>query len=172
MAMRASLTQRGDWSAAQAIPTVTVLVLLVASVLPMRVPDYAAVTPLLGLGGVYYWTIYRPEWLPPLVVFACGLVLDLLTGAPLGVSSLLFLLARTIVFSQRRFFINRLFPFMWGGFTLLAVMAIAFLWLVGGFIEGAMLDMRAATLQWVLTVACFPAVGYLLMRVQRRLLPL
>ncbi len=30
-----------------------------------------------------------------------------------------------------------------------------------------MLDMRAAALQWVLTVACFPAVGYLLMRIQR-----
>ena len=67
--------------------------------------------------------------------------------------------------------INRLFPFMWGGFTLLAAAAIAFLWLLGGFIEGAMLNTRAVTLQWVLTVACFPAVSYLLMRIQRRLLP-
>ena len=169
--MRAALTQRGEWSAAQAIPPSTIVVLSILSGVPLRVPDYAAVTPLLPLAGVYYWTIYRPEWLPPLVTFLCGLVLDLLTGAPLGVSSLLFLLARTAVFSQRRFFINRLFPFMWGGFTLLAAAAIAFLWLLGGFIEGAMLNTRAVTLQWVLTVACFPAVSYLLMRIQRRLLP-
>jgi len=38
-------------------------------------------------------------------------------------------------------------------------------------LTGAMLDMRAASLQWVLTVACFPAVAYLLMRVQRAFVP-
>jgi len=53
----------------------------------------------------------------------------------------------------------------------LAATAIAFLWLLGSFFEGAMLDMRTVTLQWVLTVASFPAVAYLLMRVQRAVLP-
>ena len=168
--MRAALAQRGEWSIAKAIPTATVVVLLIATVLPVRVPDYAAVVPLLTLAGVYYWTIYRPELLPPTAIFLCGLVLDLLCGAPLGVSPLLLLLARALVLSQRRFFVNRLFPFVWGGFTLLAVAAIAFLWLLGSLLEGAMLDMRAAALQWVLTVASFPAISYLLMRTQRRLL--
>ena len=54
-----------------------------------------------------------------------------------------------------------------GGFTLLSATAIAFLWLLGSVLAGVMLDMRAAALQWVLTVACFPAVAYLLVRVQR-----
>ncbi|HZS84053.1 MAG TPA: rod shape-determining protein MreD [Stellaceae bacterium] len=159
--------RRGDWSAAKSVPTATTFLLLIAAVLPFRVPDYATVTPLFVLAAIYYWTIYRPELLPPLAVFVSGLTLDLLTGAPLGVSSLLLLLARTLVLTQRRFFVDRLFPFVWGGFTLLAAAAIAFLWLLGSLLEGAMLDMRAAALQWVLTVACFPAVGYLLMRIQR-----
>ncbi len=96
---------------------------------------------------------------------------DLLSGAPLGVTPLLLLLARALVMSQRRFFVNRLFPFVWCGFTLVAAAAIAFLWTLGGLLEGAMLDMRAAILQWVLTVASFPAASYLLMRVQRNFLP-
>ncbi|MBV9523895.1 MAG: rod shape-determining protein MreD, partial [Alphaproteobacteria bacterium] len=121
--------------------------------------------------AIYYWTIYQPDLLPPSAVFASGLVLDLLTGAPLGVSSLLLLLTRAVVVTQRRFFVNRLFPFVWGGFTLLAAAAIGFLWLLGSALEGAILDMRAAALQWVLTVACFPAIGYALMRVQRALVP-
>src|SRR3989442_15724675 len=100
IAMRAALTQRGEWRIAKIVPATTVVVLLVATVLPLRVPDYAAVVPLLTLAGVYYWTVYRPELLPPSVVFLCGLVLDLLSGAPLGVSPLLLLLARSLVLSQ------------------------------------------------------------------------
>lgn len=169
--MRAAFARRGDRPGAKSIPTLTTIVLLTASVLPLRVPDYAAVAPLLALAGVYYWTIYRPELLPPVAVFVAGLIFDLLSGEPLGVSPLLLLLARTIVASQRRFFVNRLFPFVWCGFTLLAAAAIAFLWLLGSLLEGAVLDMRAAILQWVLTVASFPAASYLLMRVQRNFLP-
>ncbi len=169
--MRAVVTRRREWSVVRFVPTLTTLVLALVSVLPLRFPDYAAVAPLIALGGLYYWTIYRPDLLPPAAVFLCGVVLDLLSGAPLGVSALVFLLTRAVVLPQRRFFVDRLFPFVWGGFTLLAGAAIAFLWLLGSFFEGAMLDMRAATLQWVLTVAAFPAVAYLLMRVQRAVLP-
>jgi rod shape-determining protein MreD len=163
--------QRGEWSAARSVPTLTILVLVVATVMPLRIPDYAAVAPLLALAGVFHWTIYRPDLMSSLAVFACGLIFDLLSGAPLGVTALLLLIARGVILPQRRFFINRLFPFVWGGFTLLAAAAIAFLWLLGSVLEGAILDMREAALQWVLTVACFPGVSYPLMRIQRSLVP-
>jgi rod shape-determining protein MreD len=163
--------RRGEWPGAKSIPTLTTIILLTVSVLPFHIPDYAAVAPLLALAGVYYWTIYRPELLPPTAVFIIGLVFDLLSGAPLGVTPLLLLLARSLVLSQRRYFVNRLFPFVWCGFTIVAAAAIAFLWALGGLLSGAMLDMRAAILQWVLTVASFPAASYLLMRVQRNFLP-
>jgi rod shape-determining protein MreD len=169
--MRAVAARRREWSAVRFVPTVATLVLAMLSVLPLRFPNYAAVAPLLALAGIFYWTIYRPDLLPPTAVFLCGFVLDLLSGGPLGVSSLVFLLARVVVLPQRRFFVDRLFPFVWGGFTLLAAGAITFLWGLGSTLTGFMLDMRAASLQWVLTVACFPAVAYLLMRVQRAFVP-
>ena len=169
--MRAVAARRREWSPVRFVPTVATLVLAMLSVLPLRFPNYAAVAPLLALAGIFYWTIYRPDLLPPTAVFLCGFVLDLLSGAPLGVSSLVFLLARVVVLPQRRFFVDRLFPFVWGGFTLLAAGAIAFLWVLGSMLTSVMLDMRAASLQWVLTVACFPAVAYLLMRVQRAFVP-
>jgi len=168
--MRAAVARRREWSAGRLIPTLTILALALLSVLPLRFPDYAAVAPLLALAGLYYWTIYRPDLLPPVAIFGCGVVLDLLSGAPLGVTALVLLLSRVVVLPQRRFFVDRLFPFVWGGFTLLAAAAIAFLWLLGGLLESAMLDMRAAALQWVLTVATFPCVSYLLMRTQRSFL--
>ncbi len=169
--MRGVAVRRREWSAVRFVPTLATLVLAMLSVLPLRFPNYAAVALLLALAGIFYWTIYRPDLLPPTAVFLCGFVLDLLSGGPLGVSPLVFLLARVVVFPQRRFFVDRLFPFVWGGFTLLAAGAIAFLWVLGSMLSGFMLDMRAASLQWVLTVACFPAVAYLLMRVQRAFVP-
>ncbi|MDB5405490.1 MAG: mreD [Rhodospirillales bacterium] len=169
--MRAMVARRSEWSPVRLVPTVTLVILAVLTVLPLHVPDYASVAPLLALAGVYYWTIYRPDFAPPLAVFACGIVLDLLDGGPLGVGALLLLLARAAVLPQRRFFVNRLFPFVWMGFTMIAAGAILFLWLLGSGIEGAWLDLRAAMLQWVLTVATFPAVAYFLMRVQRACVP-
>ena len=44
------------------------------------------------LMAIYYWSIYRPTLLPPLLVFFAGLALDFLTGMPPGLSAVLFLL--------------------------------------------------------------------------------
>jgi rod shape-determining protein MreD len=68
---------------------------------------------------------------------------------------------------QRRYFVGRLFPFVWTGFTLAAAGALGFEWAIGSVYNGVFLDPRAVALQWVLTVAAFPPVSYLLMRLQR-----
>src|SRR5438067_11739485 len=104
--MRAALTRRREWPLARFFPTVTILALALLSVLPLRFPDYAAVAPLLALAGLYYWTIYRPDLLPPVAIFLCGLVLALLSGAPLGVAALVFLLTRAVSTPHRRFFLD------------------------------------------------------------------
>jgi len=168
--MRKARSRRTDLTPARLLPPATLFLAAVLSVLPLSIPGYIAVVPLFTLMPVYYWTIYRPDLLRPPIVFAGGVLFDLLTGAPLGVSSLTLLLAQMVMLSQRRFFVDRLFPFLWLGFTLLAALVIAFLWLVGGMLGGLVLDPRPATLQWVLSVACFPVMGYILMRLQRRLL--
>ena len=61
-------------------------------------------------------------------LFAVGLAQDLLTGAPVGVGALVLLLARAAVLRYRRYFINRTFPFVWSGFTLLAAGAMLAQW--------------------------------------------
>src|SRR5260370_19926320 len=102
--MRAIVTRRREWSVVRLVPRLTTLALAIFSVLPLRFPDYAAVAPLITLGGLYYWTIYRPDLLPPVAAFLCGVVLDLLSRAPLGVAALVFLFTRAVVFLQRRVF--------------------------------------------------------------------
>src|ERR1700722_19164639 len=110
---------RGNNGAARLLPVATTLLAAVISVLPLQIPGYAALTPAFTLMAAYHWSIYRPDLLPPVALFAIGASQDLLCGAPLGVGALLLLLARAAVMGYRRYFINRLFPFVWMGFTLL-----------------------------------------------------
>src|SRR5438045_8446831 len=73
---------------ARMLPVVTTLLAATIAILPMPVPGYAALTPAFTLMAVYHWTIYRPDLLPPIGVFAVGLTQDLLSGAPVGIGAL------------------------------------------------------------------------------------
>src|ERR1700730_6723206 len=93
--------------AARMLPFATTLLAAVISVLPLQIPGYAALTPVFTLMAAYHWTIYRPDLLPPLALFAIGLAEDLLAGSAIGLYALLFLLMRTGVMRYRRYFVNR-----------------------------------------------------------------
>ena len=97
--------------------------------------------------AVYHWTIYRPDLLPALVLFAVGLTEDLLTGAPVGVGALMLLIARAAVLQYRRYFVNRAFPFVWSGFTLLTGVAMLGLWALHCAIGLTLLDLRNTQLR-------------------------
>src|SRR5260370_33029370 len=105
------------------LPSATTSRAAIVATLPLRFPGYAALTPAFTLMAVYHWTIYPPDLLPPVGLFAVGLAQDLVAGAPVGVGGLELLLARAAVPRYRRYFINRTFPFVWGGLTLLGAAA-------------------------------------------------
>jgi rod shape-determining protein MreD len=141
--------------------------LVLVSLMPLRIPGYASVTPAFALMGVFHWTVYRPALLPPLLLFIVGVGFDLVTGGPLGLTAMVFLVTRAVVFRQRQFFVGRQFAFVWFGFTLSAAAAVALVWIVGSLFSGVFLDLRPVLLQWVLTVAFYPAVSWCLQRLQR-----
>jgi len=156
--------------AARILPVATTLLAAVISVLPLRIPGYAALTPVFTLMAAYHWTIYRPDLLPPLALFAIGLTEDLLAGAPIGASAMLLLLARTAVLGQRRYFVNRTFPFVWAGFTLLTIAAMLGLWALHCVLDLTLLDFRNTVIRAVLTIAIFPLASFLLGRTQRAMM--
>src|ERR1700691_4417869 len=151
-------------AAARLLPAPTTLLAAVISVLPVQIPGYAALTPVFTLMAAYHWTIYRPDLLPPLALFLVGLTEDLLAGSPIGVNALLLLLTRVAVLSNRRYFINRTFPFVWSGFALLTVAAMLGLWGLHCLLDLSLLDVRNAVIRAALTVAIFPLASFLLGR--------
>jgi rod shape-determining protein MreD len=161
---------RADSAAARLLPIVTTTLAALLSILPLPIPGYAALTPAFTLMAAYHWTIYRPDLLPPVSLFLIGFAMDLLAGAPLGVSSLLLLLARALVLSFRRFFRNRRFPFVWAGFAILTGLAMPFLWALNSLLDLTLLESRTTVFRAALTVSVFPAASFLLGRIQRALM--
>ena len=161
---------RADSAAARLLPIATTAVAALLSILALPIPGYAALTPAFTLMAVYHWTIYRPDLLPPASLFLLGFAGDLIAGGPLGVTSLLLLLARALVLSFRRSFRNRRFPFVWAGFTVLTGVAMPFLWALNSLLDMTLLESRTTVFRAALTVSVFPAVSFLLGRTQRALM--
>jgi len=168
--MAIARAQRDDGIAARLVPAVTTILAATLSVIPMRMPGFAVVTPAFALMAVYHWTIYRPELLNPLTVFAIGLYLDFLNGTPAGLSALTLLLSQVLVMGRRRWFVNRSFPFVWLGFAALSGLFMLMQWGVAGLFDMRMLDFQPFAFQGVLTVAIFPIASWVLVRAQRAFL--
>lgn len=168
--MKLALLQRDVGLLSRLVPTLTVLLCVIVSVVPAHLPAFVVTTPYFTLMAVYFWTLYRPDLLPFPVVFAAGLLLDMLEGAPLGISSLVLLLAYAMVLSQREQLAMRRFTVVWVGFLAVAAGAAGVQWGVVSLFYGMVLDVRAFLFQGVLTVAVYPVVSYLLARVQMLLM--
>src|SRR5437588_5538321 len=93
---------RVDNGAALLLPILTTIGAAIFAILPLQAPGYAALTPAFTLMAAYHWTIYRPDLLPAIALFAIGLGEDLLAGAPIGFGALSLLLARAAVLRYRR----------------------------------------------------------------------
>ncbi|HEY1506913.1 MAG TPA: rod shape-determining protein MreD [Stellaceae bacterium] len=153
------------------VPFLTTVLFAFFSIVPFNLPGFAVVMPSFALMAVFHWTVYRPDLLPLSAVFASGLLLDLLNGTPyVGISALVFLIARSAVMSQRQLFTNRPFAIVWLGFLALAAGVFLLLWALVSGLHASFIDLRPFIFQAVLTVACYPAASYVLARAQRAFL--
>lgn len=164
--MKGSLLQRIDQWMRHLLPFGLTLFLVLVDAMPTHLPAFTAVAPQLPLIGVYYWAIYRPELLPPSVAFALGLVNDIIAGGPIGVSSLVYLLAQGMTTSQRKFFYGKSFLVAWWAFALIAAAAMALQWGLVSAIFGRTLEPKAVAVEFLMTASFYPLLGWLFSRVQ------
>lgn len=165
--MKLTLWQRLDAIARSMFPVTATLLLILASMVPLRIPDLAPIIPSLSLIAVYYWTIHRPDLMPIWAVFAIGVTQDLLSGAMLGVGSIALLLVRHLVISQARFFTSASFVVIWSIFALVALFAFFMMWLLTSLSTATLVEHRPATFQYLMTLAVYPCFTWLFVHGQR-----
>ena len=151
------------------LPIATTVLAALLSIEPLHLDSYAVLTPAFTLMATYHWTIYRPDFLPAPSLFLIGTIQDLLSGGLPGETAVTLLLARAIVLPQRHYFVDRPFPFIWAGFTLLTAGAMLFSWTLHSLLSTELLDFRGPVLRAVLTISVFPLASFLLGRSQRAL---
>ena len=81
------------------------------------------------------------------------------------------LLARAIIVPHRHYFVDRPFPFMWAGFTLLTAGAMLFSWALHSLLAAELLELRGpVSPRGADDFAVFPIASFLLGRSQRALI--
>lgn len=168
--MKPTFWQRMDVIARSLTPFLLTLTFVVLAQVPLHIPGFAQVAPILSLMAVYHWTIYRPDLLPAVAVFFVGLLHDALSGMPFGINAAVFVIVHMVVMSQQVFFQGKSFPVIWLGFSLVAGGAMVLTWLLNALFFAAITPLEVTSVQYLVTVGAFPVLAWLLTRWQRTIL--
>ena len=168
--MKPMFWRRLDAFARHLVPFASTLAMLIVGVVPLHIPAFQSVAPALPLIAVFYWTLYRPDLMPPVAAFVIGLLQDVLGGLPLGVSACVLVGVHAAVNTQRRFFIGKSFTVVWLGFALVAICGLAASWIMTCAYFGAFAAPSSVVFQSLTTVGFYPILGWALLRCQLTLL--
>ena len=144
------------------LPTLSAFLCVLLAAIPYGIPQLGTVMPWLGLMPIYYWSIHEPRYMPYWVAFLIGLWQDVLTGGPLGLFALIFVLVRHFVVSQRLVFFKKPFLVGWWGLALVAIIAAAGGWLVASVYSGSVLAVSPFAVQIMLTIMVYPLIAWAL----------
>lgn len=149
------------------IPTVTVFLLIIVSLLPFPIPYWSTIPPQLALIGVFYWSIYRPDLLPFWIVFILGIIQDSLVGFPLGVTSFVMIIVRLFIVTQIKFFSVKNFLSNWMTFIIIYGAVSGLLWLFMSILEGHMMIAWAIIFQYLITIIFYPLFSWMLYSLEK-----
>ena len=165
--MTEALAVKLDQAWRNAVPVALTLLLVLLASLPYAVPYFSMLCPLFAVISVYYWRLYRPDAMPLAAALAIGLLMDLLSGGPLGLMGLVLVLVGWAAESQRRALAEKPFIITWLGFASIALGAAIVVWVGASLFYGLLLHPGPQALQLAVTIAVYPAVSGLFSRTRR-----
>jgi len=118
----------------------------------------------------YYWSIYRPTLIPPTLVFFAGFIYDLLSGWPVGLNALIFLLIRHNVTLQRLFMTGQQFIVVWLGYMFVSGLALLMQWGVFGLLRFNWSSIEPIVASWIVGIFLFPIISVIL-HLSHKMLP-
>jgi rod shape-determining protein MreD len=166
---RESIGRRLDMTARWAFPATTTAVLLLAVAAPFGVPGQAELQAALAVGCVFFWSLFRPASMLPVVVFMIGLLADLLGYAPPGVGVLSLLLVHGLAVRWRRVLTRQGFFLVWLAFAGVGAGAALLQWALTAALTWRLLSPAPALFQGLVAAGLYPALATLLTRAHQSL---
>lgn len=144
------------------VPYAVIAVLFMMNVITVPyVQDNTLKIPLI-LMCVYYWSIYRPMLLPSWLVFVMGVILDILTMMPIGLTAFILVVTQKSIIYQRRYLMGQPFIILWAGFVFITVASLGLTWVIFNMMGGMILGLKSIGFAFLLTILSFPFVTILL----------
>ena len=166
---RQSLGRRLDMMARRGFPGTTTALLLLVTAAPLGVPGQAELQASIALACVFFWSLFRPDSMPPVVVFGVGLLVDLLGYAPPGVGVLSLLIAHGLALRWRRVLSRQGFLLVWLAFVGVAAGAAALQWALTSLLTFRLLPPGPGVFQAAIGAGLYPALATLLTRTHHTL---
>lgn len=164
--MKPTSWRRLDGAARSLVPCALTVGLVLAAALPLHSNAVRAVAPSLPLIAVFFWTLWRPDLMPALAVFAIGLLYDVLSGLPIGVGAEVLVGVHAVVTTQRPFLTGKSFGILWLGFAMVAAAALLLGWLLTCIYYMTLITPERVLFQIFTTIGFFPVLCWLLLRCQ------
>ncbi len=140
---------------------------LILSLMSFSLPYASSVRPEFFMMLVYYWAVYRPTLISPLFVFILGLIIDIVSGLPIGLNAAALLLLQWLVQRQRLFLVGQSFIGLWIGFMVAVFGVIIFKWSIVSLLTLSVLPFSSALLSALTSIFVFPLVTFLLLGVHK-----
>ena len=134
----------------------------ILSIVPLSFGILNISRPLFLVICIYHWALFQPKILGHLALFLIGLIQDIILGAPLGITSLVYIALHHIILSQRKILLHQPFLILWAVFTLPALCISLFLWTAGSALTLSVLPILPVILEFLLTILCYPLIIWIL----------
>jgi len=161
------LLRRIDAFARLAFPGFSTAFLMVLAAAPINLPSPVFA---MALPCVTFWSVFRPTAMMPPVVFLLGLLMDLLTFAPLGSGVLVLLALHAVGLRFRYFLVRQSFLTVWLCFCVAAVGAACFYWGLQSLLALRLPPIAPALNAAMLACGLYPAIALVLTRIHEAML--
>ena len=134
---------------------------------PQSVLGNSVISPFLCLSAVFYWSLHRQGHFYVVTLIILGIISDILIGASLGFTPILFLTVFAISSWQKKNVLLKPFYLIWGVFSLISGLAFVIAWAITFFVSLQYADIGPFAIQYFMTVISFPILDWLLSHIQR-----
>lgn len=137
------------------VPTLSLVLALIISCIPLAVIGQGFMPGIL-LMTIFFWGVERPGSLPSLMVFLSGLLIDFVSGGPVGLWAVSFLLFFVALRREAETLSQLGFSARWMAFCTAVLLVGLFAWAVASLYYFRMLPPGAITWQVLMTMLLYP----------------
>jgi len=138
------------------VPAALTLLLLLLCTIPKHLWGISAIMPILPLTSIFYWGRIKSTEIPFWFAFVIGLLMDSVSGMPLGISALLYMVFLVALHSRSKHLQNQGFMFIWWYFAVLLAIFCTLQFIIMSLYDDQIFSFVPAFLQWLITAGLYP----------------